>query len=89
MKPQTIYSATEARQNFFTLLKTVQKGQEVIIVKNDDRTRFKLSLVTKKPKKNLMKIVERMGEIGLETGPWQEMKKIILTKSDIKLNHRS
>ncbi len=86
MTDQIVFTATEARQNFFELLRMAEKGKEPIVVKKDKNIRFKMTMIKeKKQKRNIDKILKEMGEIGLKTMPWKKMKKIILTLHDIKI----
>ena len=86
MTDQIVFTATEARQNFFELIRMAEKGKEPIVVKKDKNIRFKMTMIKeKKQKRNIDKILKEMGEIGLKTMPWKKMKKIILTLHDIKI----
>lgn len=86
MTDQIVFTATEARQNFFELLRMAEEGKEPIVVKKDKNIRFKMTMIKEKRKeKNIDKILKEMGEIGLKTMPWKKMKKIILTLHDIKI----
>lgn len=86
MSDQIVFTATEARQNFFELLRMVEEGKEPIVVKKDKNIKFKMTMIKgKKKEKNIDKILKEMGDIGLKTMPWKKMKKIILTLHDIKI----
>lgn len=85
MTTPVVYNATSARQNFFELLKAVEEGKEAIIVKKDRDVRFKVSLVPKAKKYSKVRIAKEMSKIGLPTGPWKEMEKIISTLHDVKV----
>jgi len=86
MQDKMVFTATEARQNFFELLRMAEKGKEPIVVKKDKNIRFKMTMIKgKKKEKNIDKILKEMGDIGLKTMPWKKMKKIILTLHDIKI----
>lgn len=86
MTDQIIFTATEARQNFFELLRMAEEGKEPIVVKKDKNIRFKMTMIKEKKKeKNIDKILKEMGEIGLKTMSVKKMKKIILTLHDIKI----
>lgn len=80
-----IFTATEARQNFFEILKIVEKGKEAIIVKKDEDKRFKLILAEKEKQPNKVAIVKKMGKIGLKTMSVRKMKEIISTLHDIDI----
>lgn len=84
MQDKTVFTATEARQHFFNLLRLAEEGKELIVVNKNKKTRFKLTPIKEKKGKNINKILKEMGEIGLRSMPWRKMKKIILTLHDIK-----
>lgn len=86
MTDQIIFTATEARQNFFELLRMAEAGKEPIVTKKNNSVRFKMTIIKEKRKgKNINKILKEMGDIGLKTMPLKKMKKIILTLHDIKI----
>lgn len=86
MQDKIVFTATEARQNFFELLRMAEEGREPIVVRKDKNIKFKMTVIKKKKKeKNIDKILKEMGDIGLRTMPWKRMKKIILTLHDIKI----
>lgn len=85
MSDQIVFTATEARQNFFELLRMAEEGKEPIVVKKDSRTRFKIIKTQAKKVKDKMKIVEAMGKIGLKALPIEQMKKIFSSTHEIKL----
>lgn len=79
---KTVFTATEARQNFFELLQLAEAGKEPIIVKKDSKVNFRVVTSPKKKKKDIKKILKEMGEIGLKSMPWSKMEKIIETMHD-------
>lgn len=85
MSDQIVFTATEARQNFFELLRMAEEGKEPIVVKKDSRTRFKIIKTQVKKVKDKMKIVEEMGKIGLKALPIKQMNKIFASTHEIKL----
>ncbi|MDQ3098394.1 MAG: hypothetical protein M3Q44_01475 [bacterium] len=86
MKIQKEYTATQARQNFFELLRLAEAGEEPVITKSDSNTTFKIvKSEKKKPKKDIGKIIKKMGKIGLVVGTPEDIKKIITTMHDIKV----
>lgn len=85
MTDQIVFTATEARQNFFELLRMAEEGKEPIVTKKDSRTRFKIIKTQAKKVKDKMKIVEAMGKIGLKALPIEQMKKIFSSTHEIKL----
>ena len=81
-----IFKASEARINLFKIFKLVSKGEEVVVVNNDTNEKFKISRFEDKPKVDKMAIVKKMAKIGFKTKPWDEMKAIIETRLDLKLD---
>ena len=83
----THFSATEARKNFFEILRLAQKGKIVTIEKKDENEFFQLQKKTKNPKKNLVKIAQEMAKIGavVPDDP-QELKRIIVESKKIDLS---
>lgn len=79
---QRVISATQARAQFFDLLKMAEDGKEVIIVKRDSSKRFKLTSILEKSKLDKEMIIKEMGEINFPFISPEEIKKIILTKYD-------
>jgi len=85
MNGKTIFTPTEARQNFFAILRLVEKGNNAIIIKKNSGERF---IFTRLPKKKVEKnknMAEALGNIGFKSMPIKKMKKIILTMHDIKI----
>lgn len=86
MLNQTTFTPTQARQNFFQLLRMAEMGKEITIVKpRDPEIEIKLTAQRKVLKKDIVKIAKEMGKIGFPYVPIKQMRKIILTKSDIDL----
>ncbi|MBI2641506.1 type II toxin-antitoxin system prevent-host-death family antitoxin [Candidatus Roizmanbacteria bacterium] len=86
MIDKTLFTATEARQHFFELLRQAEEKGEVTIIKKDAKRRFKLIFVKEKKKReNVDKILKEIAAIGLKTKPWEEMKKIIETRYENRL----
>lgn len=84
MPNKTIFTATEARQHFFDLLRMAEEGKEPIVIKKDTDSEFKIIRNVFK-RKDKMKIVKEMGRIGLKTLPMKQMKKILASTHEIKL----
>jgi len=80
-----ILNATEARKNFYQLLKQVSAGGEVFIENTDTGEKFQLVKAAKKPKKDIDQLLEEMGKIGLKSMPIEDMKKILDSTHDITL----
>jgi len=85
MSDQIVFTATEARQNFFELLRMAEAGKEPIVMKKDSRIKFKIVRTQAKKMKDKMKIVREMGKIGLKTLPINQINKILSTMHEIKL----
>lgn len=85
MSDQIVFTATEARQNFFELLRMAEAGKEPIVIKKDSQIEFKIVKTQAKKMKDKMKIVKEMGKIGLKTLPIEQINKILSTMHEIKL----
>ncbi len=85
MQDKTVFTATEARQNFFELLRMAEEGKEPVVVKKDTSAEFKIIKTQIKKRKDKMKVVEEMGRIGLKIVPMRRMKKILVSTHEIKL----
>lgn len=80
MRAKTTFNATQARQNFFKLLKLVSQGEEAIIIKKDDNARFKVILFEEKDKVNKKLLLKKIAQVNLKSKPWKEAKEIIETR---------
>ena len=78
------YTATQARQNFFKILDEVHKTGKPAVVKKDNTKHFIISF-RKPEKRDISKILDEMGEIGLPILPMKKMKKIFESSHDIRL----
>ena len=86
VQDKTVFTTTEARQNFFELLRMVEEGKEPVIIKKDRNIKFKMIIFKEeKKKKNFDKILKEMGEIGLPALPIKKMNKILSTMHEIKI----
>jgi len=86
MSDKIVFTATEARQNFFELLRMAEAGKEPIVMKKDTNIKFKMTMIKeKKRKKNIDKILKKMGEIGLPALPIKEINRILSTMHEIKI----
>lgn len=71
-----ILHVTELRNQIFKVFKMVDDGEDVTIIKKDSNRRYKIIPVKEKAKRDIVKIAEEMGEIGLKSMSVKEMKKI-------------
>ncbi len=80
-----IVNATEARNNFYRLLKAVANGEQIIIEHTETGKKFELKKIDHAPQPDKVELIKKMGQIGLKSLPIQEIKQILHTKSNIKL----
>jgi len=86
MQDKIVFTTTEARQNFFELLRMVEDGKEPVIVKKNRNIKFKMIIFKEeKKKKNFDKVLKEMGEIGLPALPIKKINKILSTTHKIKI----
>lgn len=71
-----ILHMTELRNQIFKVFKMVDDGEDVTIIKKDTNRRYKIIPVKEKTKRDIVKIAEEMGKIGLKSMSVKEMKKI-------------
>jgi len=83
---QKVFTATEARQNFFDILKLVDGGISAVIEKKDVKRRYILTIEPPKRTKNIKRILNSWDKINLDLGnkSWKEIKKIISTRYDLR-----
>ena len=77
MKQQTVFTPTEARQKFFTLLRLVEQGETAIIVKKSHNIVFEMKRQPAQSKKTKLAALKKLSQSGLRTTDWKTMKKII------------
>ncbi len=85
LNPKT-FNASEARANLFKIFRLVARGEDVVVVNNDTKEKFKISRFEDKPKVDKVALLKKMGKIGLKTTSWKEMKTIISTRLDLNLD---
>ncbi len=74
---QPLLTTTQVRQNFFSLLRRVEKGEEVFFVKKGENRVFKISLLKKnKSKRDFAKLIEKIQKIGVKAPPQEILDKI-------------
>ena len=82
---QTTFTPTEARKNFFNILRIVEKGAIVTITKPSALVKFKVSRLLETGKKDKIAIAREMKSIGFPVQPWNKMKKIINSRYENRL----
>ena len=88
MADTQVYTATQARKDFFKILNRVGKGEELIIEKRAINLRFKITLMKPERKKSAEELSKEWDAINLK---WHDsmsidkMKEIILTAHDIQI----
>ncbi|PIP63563.1 hypothetical protein CO165_01230 [Candidatus Roizmanbacteria bacterium CG_4_9_14_3_um_filter_33_18] len=86
MVDQIVFTATEARQNFFELLRMAEEGKEPIVTRKNNSVRFKMTVIKEKKKeKNINKILKEMGEIHMPILSIKKINKILSTRHEIKI----
>lgn len=70
-----ILHVTELRNQIFKVLKMVDAGENVTIIKKDTNKRYRIVPV-KESKKDIVKIAEEMGKIGFKAPSLKKMKRI-------------
>ena len=85
MIKQKIFSTTEARQNFFKILKLVEDGTNAIIEKRDTNKRYSLTFVIpKKVKKREITHKWDQIDLNLKGMEWKQIKKIMNNRYDLR-----
>jgi len=86
MQNKTVFTATEARQNFFQFIKLAESGRNVFIKKRGELLKIKVEKTSQKKEiTKKLKALEELSKIGLPTMPIKKMKKIYASVHDIKL----
>ncbi len=67
---------TDVRNQIFKVLKMVDEGADITIIKKDSNKKYRIVPVKDSPKKDIMKIAKEMGEIGFKAPSMKEMKRI-------------
>ena len=72
-----LLTTTQVRQNFFSLLRRVEKGEEVFFVKKGENRVFKISLLKRsKSKRDFVKTIEKIQKIGVKAPPQEVLDEI-------------
>jgi antitoxin (DNA-binding transcriptional repressor) of toxin-antitoxin stability system len=86
MQNKTFFTATEARQHFFELLRLAEKGKTPIVFNKNRKVEFKLTAISGDHKqKDIKKILKEMRRINFKIMPLKKMKKIIVRMHNIKV----
>ena len=86
MQDKTVFTATEARQNFFGFIKLVEQGKDVFLKRSGTLMKVKLEKVNdKKEIKRKLKALKELRKIGLPSMPIKKMKKIFESRYDSHL----
>lgn len=83
---QKVFTASEARQRFFEVLKLAEQGEKPLIIKKDSNQMFEVNLAQPKPKRDVRKILEDMSKIDLRSLPPKDIKKVLVSRPDIDKN---
>lgn len=84
MAKQT-YTLTEARQNFFELIKLADAQQPATIKNAQNGAIYQLVKTETKPKKDIVEIAKRMSKRKLDIGNVEDVTKILQSTHEIKL----
>lgn len=84
MSKQT-YTLTEARQNFFDLIKLADADQPAIIKNAQNGASYQLVKTENKPKKDIQAILKRFKKINISVSDPEELNKILKSTHDLKL----
>ncbi len=83
MKNLVTFNATEARQNFFRLLRLVEKGDEAVIVKQDQDLRFRLTVEPQAKPSTKKLLLKEISKIGLKSKSLKKMKDVFTSRYDL------
>ncbi|MBI2595360.1 hypothetical protein HYW46_01335 [Candidatus Daviesbacteria bacterium] len=72
-----VFYATEARGKLFELLRLVEKGQEIMIIKKDSNSKFKLSLIKKEGNSSKASLAQNLAGLDFKSRSPQEISRII------------
>ena len=84
MSITTHFSATEARQNFFEILRLAKNGQKITIDKKDEDILFHVTTSTKLSPAKKQNILANMKTINAFSLSPHKIRDLILTKYDSK-----
>lgn len=72
--------ATEARANFFQLLKMVAQGEDVIVINKDSGLKFKITLLNEEVKSGKQFALKQLANVSLKSMSPNEIKKIVANR---------
>lgn len=86
MQNKTVFTPTEARQNFFAFIKRAEQGKDVFLKRSGVLMKVKLEKVNdKKEIKRKLKALRELNKIGLPTMSVKKMKKIFESRYDSRI----
>lgn len=68
--------ATEARANFFQLLKMVASGEDVVVINKDSGQKFKITLLSNEVKTTKQSALKQLANANLKSMSAEDIKKI-------------
>lgn len=83
MRRQLIFTPTEARQNFFTLLKLAAQGKEIHIKNKTVLFRFELKEVNKQREKKRKKAFDDMMQLDIASLSMTKLKQVLDSRLDL------
>lgn len=86
MQDKTIFTPTEARQNFFEFIKRAEQGKDVFLKKSGSLLKVKLEKVNEKIDiKRKLKALDELSKIGLPAMSVKKMKKIFESRYESRI----
>ena len=83
MQDKIVFTATEARQNFFEFIKLAEQGKDVFLKKSGSLMKVKLEKVNNKNEiERKLKALKELRKIGLPSMSIKKMKKIFESRYD-------
>ncbi|OGM29568.1 hypothetical protein A2630_01085 [Candidatus Woesebacteria bacterium RIFCSPHIGHO2_01_FULL_44_10] len=77
-----VYTASEARQNFFSLLRLAGQGRDVIIRTKNSFVRFRMEQINKVSKEEKLRAVEELAKLNIRTPSPKKLSKILSSRYD-------
>lgn len=82
MNGKTIFTPTEARQNFFTILEKASLGKQVLIKTKRSLLRLRVENVTDTTKKEKLRALQDLEKINIRSMSITKMKKVFESRLD-------